>query len=133
MWFPLGVRDLATGTWGQASWRPSEQQGFLLEVIPLPEGQAVKLLHTHRKHLLELLRGQVSLQIKRKTQRGAVSNWAMHHWATGGRPGSRRGRGTTLRVPGGPGSPDSLCIPILPALQLKEPSPEECHSLREPR
>lgn len=57
---------MATGTWGQASWRPSKQQGFLLEVIPLPEGQAVKLLHTHRKHLLELLRRQVSLQIKRK-------------------------------------------------------------------
>lgn len=37
-------------------WQLSEQQGFLLEVIPLPQGQAVKLLNAHPKHFLELLR-----------------------------------------------------------------------------
>lgn len=47
---------------GQAPWRPSKQQGFLLEVIPLPEGQAVKLFHAHPKHFLELLGRQVPLQ-----------------------------------------------------------------------
>lgn len=33
----------------------SEQQGFLLEVVPLPEGQAVELFHAHPKHFSELL------------------------------------------------------------------------------
>lgn len=60
--------------WSGAS-AASKQQGFLLEVVPLPEGQAVKLFHAHPKHFLELLGRQVSLQIKMKTQRGAVSNF----------------------------------------------------------
>lgn len=57
---------------------PSEQQRFLLQVVPLPEGQAVELFHAHSEHLLELLRGQVSLQTTRKSQSGAVSNFAAH-------------------------------------------------------
>ena len=54
----------------------SEQQGFLLEVVPLPEGQAVELFHAHPKHFSELLGRQVSLQMKRATHRGTVSNLA---------------------------------------------------------
>ena len=81
----------------------SEQQGFLLEVVPLPEGQAVKLFHTHPKHVLELLGRQVSLQMKRETQSGAVSDLAKRPR----RRGLQRGWGVSL---GAPGSPASLCI-----------------------
>lgn len=58
--------DLGEGQWGPSAlppnrllerrWRLSEEQGFLLEVIPLPQGQAVKLFDAHPKHFLELLR-----------------------------------------------------------------------------
>lgn len=37
-------------------WWLSEEQGFLLEVIPLPQSQAVKLFDAHPKHFLELFR-----------------------------------------------------------------------------
>lgn len=64
-------------------WRPSKQQGFLLEVVPLPEGQAVKLLHVHPEHLLELLRRQVPLQTKRKTQREQLATSRRTHGTQG--------------------------------------------------
>lgn len=53
---------------------PSEEQGLLLEVIPLPQRQALKLLGIHAKHLLELLRRQVSLQ--REGGRGSAAHQA---------------------------------------------------------
>lgn len=49
---------------GEGVGAASEQQGLLLEVVPLPERQAVKLLHAHPEHLLELRGRQVSLQRK---------------------------------------------------------------------
>lgn len=59
-----GILEGPVGSFSPASlsrllvgrWQLSEQQGFLLEVIPLPQGQAVKLLDAHPKHFLELLR-----------------------------------------------------------------------------
>lgn len=106
----------------------SEQQGFLLEVIPLPEGQTVELFHAHPKHFPELLGRQVSLQMKRETQSRAVSNLAkcprkrglQREWESPWciwfpifplhprRRDLQRGWGVSL---GAPGSPASLCIP----------------------
>lgn len=84
-------------------WQPSKQQGFLLELVPLPEGQAVELLHAHPEHLLELLRRQVPLQTKRRNPEGAVSSFAAHAREAG--PAAARGsrvglaRASCPRVP----------------------------------
>lgn len=40
----------------------SEQPGFLLHVVALPERKSVELLHLHPKDLNEELRSQVALQ-----------------------------------------------------------------------
>lgn len=113
---------LCRGAHGHTARRPSKQQGFLLEVIPFPEGQAVKLFHAHPKHFLEILGRQVPLQTNRESQRGAVSNavtraagrapccWVVQRRAR--RPG---GRGLPLRA---------LCIPAVPTLQRTAPNKE---------
>lgn len=89
---------------GGAGWQLSEQQGFLLKVIPLPEGQAVKLLDAHPKHFLELLGRQVSLQTKRQNRRDQLARSKGHRWAMCCRQ-AMQGQdciedGVTLSVPG---------------------------------
>lgn len=77
------VPAVRVGRGGRHAWpgprQPSKQQGFLLELVPLPERQAVKLFHVHPKHLLELLRRQVSLQTRRKTQREQLATLQRTH------------------------------------------------------
>lgn len=67
---PWAQRSGASGRAGAGA-APSEQQGLLLEVVPLPERQAVELLHAHAEHRLELRGRQVSLQ--REEPQGSVS------------------------------------------------------------
>lgn len=86
-------------------WQPSKQQGFLLELVPLPEGQAVELLYAHPEHLLELLRRQVPLQTKRRNPEGAVSSFAAHAREAGPAPHGAAALGT----PGPPVPAFPLC------------------------
>lgn len=103
-------------------WRPSKQQGFLLEVIPLPEGQAVELFHAHPKHFLEVLGRQVPLQtdggpreeqLAAATLRNSVPAGQLrpHRRLSGGRAGVQDAGGSHFQVP------DALRVPAVPTRQ----------------
>lgn len=63
VWFqdPAVIQE-EQGIVGDAAPAASEETDFLLQVVSLPDGEAVKLLHGHPEDTEELLLREVSLQ-----------------------------------------------------------------------
>lgn len=59
---PLRCTTHAELTLGREAARDSEETGFLLQLVPLPQGQSAELLRGHLKDPLEVLGRQVPLR-----------------------------------------------------------------------
>lgn len=64
---PRPVRE-EQGLLGRVVPGRSEETDFLLQLVPLPEGQAVKVLDGHPEDAEELVLGQMSLQANGETE-----------------------------------------------------------------